>query len=175
MKTAILTFVAVMLLTVLTFSVLSIFSPGVMADFTGNLGMDKVSLSFSVRKYEKTEDLSDLHTVLFKANDLENYSLLVEYSEVMTKDSGFLAFASAQTVGYKDYICTNYIIALLETNSQDIFAETSRLYDDLYGEYTRNNPMYMLVRFTDDFDAQFISKFSANAVALGDLNNLRNS
>lgn len=174
-KTAILTFIAVILLTVLTFSVLSIFSPGVMADFTDNLGMDKLSLSFSVRKYENTEDLSDLHTVLFKANDLENYALLAEYSEVMTKDSDFLSFCERQKAGYKDYVCTNYIIALLETNSAKTFTEASRLYDDLYGEYTATNPMHMLVSFTDQFDVQFSAKFSANATALNDLNSLRNS
>ncbi len=174
-KTAVLTFVAVILLTVLVFSALSIFSPGVMADFTENLGMDKLSLSFSVRKYENTEDLSDLHTVLFKANDLENYSLLVEYSETMTKDSDFLSFCERQNVGYKDYICTNYIFALLETNDTNTFTEVSRLYDDLYGEYTTTNPMRMLISFTDEFDTQFMAKFSANATALNDLNSLRNS
>ena len=168
-KTAIITFVSVIICTVLAFSLLSIFAPGKMADFTGELGMDKASLSFSVRKYERSDDISDLHTILYKASELENYALLAEYSKEMTTRSDFLTYANSQEVGYKEYVFTNYIVALLEISSNEVFAEASRLYDDYYSSYEDDNPLYMLIRFSSDYDDDFSAKFEGQNTALSDL------
>ena len=59
-KTAIITLIVVFSVTVVTFALLTAFAPGVMLKVTSGLGMDKSALSFAVRYYEKTEDISDL-------------------------------------------------------------------------------------------------------------------
>jgi hypothetical protein len=82
-KTAIITFISVILGAVLIFTALSLVSPKTMSDFTYSLGLEDLSCTFAVKAYEKSQDINDLDTVIVKALSTEDYDVLKKYSKVM--------------------------------------------------------------------------------------------
>ena len=160
-KTALITLIAVLSVAIITFALLTAFAPGVMYKVTSGLGMDKTALSFAVRYYEKTEDISDLREVVYLASETEDYDRLAKYSKELIYHDDFSTFASSQPDGYVEYVMTSYVFALVESGNTNTVSETFKLYDDFYSEYVANNPIYCLIRFTDSYDSLIEQKLNS--------------
>ena len=162
-KTAINTLIVVFSVTVVTFALLTAFAPGVMLKVTSGLGMDKSALSFAVRYYEKTEDISDLADVVYLSSEIEDYDRLSKYSKELLYHEDFTTYASTQKGGYDkyaEYVMTNYVLSLVETSNINTADEVFNLYEKFYTFYSINNPIYRLIRFTSDYDTQVEEKLN---------------
>lgn len=159
-KTALITLIVVLIGTVATFALLTAFAPGVMYKVTSGLGMDKTSLSFAVRYYEKTEEVSDLANVVYLSSEIEDYDRLTKYGKELINHDDFLDFASNQPDGYAEYVMTSYVFALVETSNSSACSEAFDVYDKFYTSYTESNPIYSLIRFTDIYDDQVVEKLA---------------
>ena len=151
-KTAIITFISVILGAVLIFTALSLVSPKTMSDFTYSLGMEKASCSYSVKAYEKSGDINDLDTVLVKSLSTEDYCTLKKYSKEMIDRDEFLN----QSKAYKDTVLTYYILSLVETGDDATFTLAVAVYEEFYSSYDENNPVSVLLNFTTEYDDDFI-------------------
>ena len=160
-KTALITLVAVLSVTIITFGLLTAFAPGVMYKVTSGLGMDKTALSFAVRYYEKTEDITDLAGVVYLASEVEDYDRLTKYGKELINHDDFSTYASEQPNGYAEYVMTSYVFALVESDNKDTCTETFKLYEKFYTSYTANNPIYSLIRFTDKYDMVIEQKLNS--------------
>ena len=157
-KTALITLAVVLSVTIVTFALLTAFAPGVMFKVTSGLGMDKTALSFAVRYYEKTDDVSDLAEVVYLASETEDYDCLAKYSKKLIDHNYFFEYAESQADGYVEYVMTNYVFALVESGNQNAWFEAFNLYDKFYTSYVKHNPIFSLVRFTDSYDVLISQK-----------------
>lgn len=160
-KTALITLIVVLSVTVVTFALLTAFAPGVMYKVTSGLGMDKTALSFAVRYYEKTEDVSDLAEVVYLASETEDYDCLAKYSKKLIYHDNFFAYAESQADGYVEYVMTSYVFALVESGNQSACSEVFALYEKFYTSYVAYNPIYQLIRFTDSYDSLVEQKLNS--------------
>ena len=160
-KTALITLISVLAVAIVTFAILTAFAPSVMLKVTSGLGMDKTALSFAVRQYEKTEDISDLSEVVYLASETEDYDRLSKYGKELLYHNDFATFADDQQDGYAEYVMTSYVFALVESSNKDTLIETFNLYEKFYTTYSLNNPIYRLIRFTDEFDSQVGQKLNS--------------
>lgn len=162
-KTAAATLGAIISVLLVVFLILHFFVPSAMVKVTTSFGMEKLALKYSIKTYEKSEDLSDLQDVLYRANELEDYSVIVKYSPSMYGDDKFLTFCDAQQSGeisYKSYVLSNYIFALNEEGVpiSDIIAKTKYLYDNFYGTgFEQFNPYHALCMVLTSPNAEVVS------------------
>lgn len=162
-KTALVTLISVLVAIIVTFAMLIAFAPGFMFKVTSRLGMDKTALSFAVRQYEKTEEITDLADVVYLASEIEDYDRLSKYSKELLYHEDFTTYASTQKGGYDkyaEYVMTNYVLSLVETSNINTADEVFNLYEKFYTFYSINNPIYRLIRFTSDYDTQVEEKLN---------------
>ena len=162
-KTALITLISVFVAIIVTFAILIAFAPGVMFNVTSRLGMDKTALSFAVRQYEKTEDITDLGEIIYLASEVEDYNCLSKYSKELLYHEDFTTYASTQKGGYDkyaEYVMTNYVFSLVETSNINTADEVFNLYEKFYTSYLEKNPIYRLIRFTSDYDTQVEEKLN---------------
>jgi hypothetical protein len=168
-KTAIITFISVILGAVLIFTALSLVSPKTMSDFTYSLGLEDLSCTFAVKAYEKSQDINDLDTVIVKALSTEDYDVLKKYSKVMIDRDEF----SLQKKAYKNTILTYYVLSLVETGDEDAFAKTVQVYAEFYTTYDSGNPISTLLNFTTEYDDEFLAfsdDLTATQILTSDIN-----
>ena len=152
-KTAIITFVSVILGLALIFTALSFISPKTMSDFTYSLGLEDASCTFAVRAYEKSGDVDDLDTLLIKSLATEDYVTLKKYSKVMIDRAEFSTFTKFD----KETVLTYYVLSLVMTDDGETFSKTVEVYNDFYTSYDARNPVSALLTFTTEYDADFIT------------------
>lgn len=76
-KTAITTLIGVVVLSIISFIILTLFSPITVARTASSLGLDNISLSYYQKAYDKSQDVNDLYNMLNKAITVNNYSKVV--------------------------------------------------------------------------------------------------
>lgn len=76
-KTAITTLIGVVVFSIISFIILTLFSPITVARTASSLGLDNISLSYYQKAYDKSQDVNDLYNMLNKAITVNNYSKVV--------------------------------------------------------------------------------------------------
>ena len=152
-KTAIITFISVILGLALIFTVLSFVSPKTMSNFTYSLGLEDISCSYAISAYEKSGEIEDLDTVIVKTLSTEDYDALKKYSKEMIDREEFLTFSKMD----KETVLTYYVLSLVMTDDDEAFTKTIEVYNDFYTSYDARNPVSTLLTFTTEYDADFIA------------------
>ena len=119
-----------LILTILTFASLCIFSPISMARFCSNLGFEKLETDFYLKDYNKNGNINSLYKVVINSYNLKNYKYVETYYEVLEKNERydeFIAYVNEQNLKVEatnlnksallnedNYLKNRYVLALIK-------------------------------------------------------------
>ena len=111
LKTAGITFSALLGLIVIFILICSFFFPYIMFKITDNLGMKDTSLYYIKATYNIDKDINTLHQVIYRAISCESDSDIINYSEIMFSDEHYYDFMDYIDEYNKDASFT-YLVSL---------------------------------------------------------------
>ena len=169
-KTSIITVLSVLVATILLVTTLCIFAPKTVSDYFYGVGNGNLSVRYMEKAYNKNQTAENLEELIFKANENEDYSRVVKYSEIFINREDFVAFINAKPsnsgqMTYEEYFYGNYVIALYETGAENevIFAVADKTVESNYSEYSAYSS---LVYGCSATDTAFLSALKDKLVSL---------
>ncbi|MBO7214915.1 MAG: hypothetical protein J6V66_05410 [Clostridia bacterium] len=118
------------------------FSPSTLSDFYFRMGNDKLTLKYSEKAYEKSEDISDLATLVERSIVFDNATLTKEYGLKLINSSDYSTYASEQDSGYKYYVAGSICEALYLLGENQTAIDTAF---DNTATYSKVNPIRVLI------------------------------
>ena len=82
-KTASITLGCLLLLSMLTLSLFTLFNPISLAKLTSSLGLNSLSVYYYELSYKKTEDINDLYSLLNKTMQIRDYEKIISNFELL--------------------------------------------------------------------------------------------
>ncbi len=155
-KTSIITVLSVLVAAILLVTTLCIFAPKTVSDYFYSVGNGNLSVSYMEKAYNKNKSADNLEELIFKANENEDYSRVVKYSEIFINREDFTSYANnkpsvAGQMTYEEYVYGNYVIALYNTGAtkEVIFAVADKTVESEYSEYSAYSSLIYGVDITD--------------------------
>ena len=160
LKTALITLASVLGAIILLVTALSLFAPKTMSNYFYGMGNEKLSVWYMEKAYNKSGDIADLESLIFKANESADHNRVVKYSAIFVNREDFKEFAESQETGagmsYIELVYGNYALSLYYTgaNDSDIFAVADKTVEE---DYTAYNAYSSLVYGCSETDLGFLN------------------
>ena len=145
LKTILNTLLAILILIVFMFGMLTAFFPSTMMGITYGFGMDGASIYFAERSYNTSGDIYFISYATEVAIGSDDYAKIESCGERFIADSGFDAYCAArnQEIGdvggtYEQYVYVNVCLAKYETVGGAKAAESAIAWTE---GFAPNNPM----------------------------------
>ena len=145
LKTILNTLLAILILIVFMFGMLTAFFPSTMMGITYGFGMDGASIYFAERSYNTSRDIYFISYATEVAIGSDDYAKIESCGERFIADSGFDAYCAArnQEIGdvrgtYEQYVYVNVCLAKYETVGGAKAAESAIAWTE---GFAPNNPM----------------------------------
>mgnify|MGYP003291924681 CR=1 FL=1 len=116
-KTIIITIVSIIAATLLAYCTLALLMPGRLAKAYDNLGFEKSAVKLMARKYDRSEDLSDLITLCTYAEKTGDNRLIAQHFAKLFEDEEFKANVRVDSITTGRPLNTQ--------NATEIIAQTS--------------------------------------------------
>ncbi len=157
---SLITLCGLLILTILTFASLCLFSPISMARFCGNLGFEKLETDFYLKDYNKTGNINSLYKVVINSYNLKNYNYVETYYEVLEKNERydeFIEYVNEQNLKVEatnlnksallnedNYLKNRYVLALIKNGKMEKAYDYAFNNFENYDSYTlTNNGTYL--------------------------------
>ena len=160
LKTALITLASVLGAIILLVTALSLFAPKTMSNYFYGMGNEKLSVWYMEKAYNKSGDIADLESLIFKANECADHSRVVKYSAIFVNREDFKEFAENNETGvgmtYLELVYGNYALSLYYTGASvgEIFAVADQTVNENYTEY---NAYSSLVYGYSETDLEFLT------------------
>lgn len=154
-KTALITLASVIATALVSFTVLTVYSPRTVANLAYSLGSERVALWYEELTFQKSDKVSDLKTLFERSAEFKNNEYLVKYSKMLIEHDEFDAVCAADdeknyneangnNIKYKNFVYGNYAVALYKTGAShtEIFAVADVTVED---EYSKHNAYQSLI------------------------------
>ena len=143
LKTSIITLVSIFLAAIMVFGVLTVFFPKSLVNISYDLGNKNLAVWYSERAFEKSKAETDLQDLLYRANEIKKYDVVIKHSPTYFDTQSFENLSNTE----KNYFAGKYAISLYNVGS----AHTTifEFVDDYNGgQYFSMNPYeYMIYAF----------------------------
>lgn len=129
LKTAAITFAAIILAGALLFGGLWLFSPATLAKISEDLGKDSAAAAFYARQYDKSGDYKDLHKVCVVIDEHSNSAIAEKYLEKFVTDERYDEYLSSPEIVKAEgtravvYYAGKYVVAAFLNNGAERAAE----------------------------------------------------
>lgn len=149
------TICGLLIITILTFSALCLFSPLSMARFCSNLGFEKLETNFYLKDYNKNGNINSLYKVVINSYNLKNYEYVETYFEVLEKNERydeFIDYVNNQNLKVEatnlnksallnedNYLKNRYVLALINNGKMEKAYDYAFKNFENYANYTLTN------------------------------------
>jgi len=122
LKTILITWLAILLACIVTFTCLSLFFPMTLSNMFFNMGANNLSVTFAERAYEKDKNINNLSILIDRSIFSDDYTVLDKYGAIFVGHNDFAEFCEKQDAGkpqgaefsYRGYIYGSVSIAKYE-------------------------------------------------------------
>ncbi|MBE7090975.1 MAG: hypothetical protein E7363_03560 [Clostridiales bacterium] len=168
LKTAIITLVSAISVSVIAICAITLFFPEKTASATAKMGMYGVSANFQEIAYNRAPSISRLGTLVDYAAASENYSLLRKHCPTLLSAKNFNKYATQRdalagehvTGGYEQFVSGSYAVALYRNGEDGKAVEVAT--QAVGNGYPANNAVqYLLYDSADREDEEFLLSLTA--------------
>lgn len=168
LKTAIITLVSAISVSVMAICAITLFFPEKTASATAKMGMYGVSAKFQEIAYNRAPSISRLGTLVDYAAASENYSLLRKHCPTLLSAKNFDNYAAHRdslagenvTGGYEQFVSGSYAVALYRAR-KDVQAVEVATQAVGSGYPVNNAVQYLLYESADREDEEFLLSLTA--------------
>lgn len=151
---------------------LSLIKPSTLGDFYFRLNSQTLTIKYSEKAYQKSQDISDLSLLTERAIIFENHELIQKYAVTLINDSGYNAFAKTKSASYHYYIVSGLCLSLYESNKKGEAVSTAISHTD---DYTQSNPIrFLIAKCVEQNDRETLIALRQGLIDRGDKNQLVN-
>ena len=163
-KTAIISFVAVIALVFTVIGVVSLAAPRKMARLCENVGLKNAAVYYYRADYERDRDINKLADVVDAADFANDDDTLANYGEKLVRSSDFADFcakkdetkSSLSKISSYDYYCYLVVTSAYKLKKYDVSAEIAVKKTAEYGEYS---PLSVAIKTAkDNADKEYAAK-----------------
>lgn len=109
-KTALITIACLLVLAILIYGILAIFSPKTLATVYQNFGNDSLSVKYTEKQYNKTKDIEDLYLLCVKLDYERDSEKTEEYTAILTSLTEYNGFCKEKDNEVGSVIKTHELI-----------------------------------------------------------------
>ena len=115
------TLIVLMIITLFLFCLVSLINPKFISEKAADVGLDKMSLSFQIAEYNRTENINDLGIVMNKAISLDDNDVINKYGLTMINNVDYEEYSTfvdknvISSIEYMDYIESFLLLSLYES------------------------------------------------------------
>lgn len=99
--------------------IMSIFFPQNMYRFCDSLGFNKLSYTYAERQYQKSNDINDLHTLIYSAHKIQNDDAIIKYTEILMQSPNYDDFI--KYINDLNMSSTNIVMAQVVMSNENNF------------------------------------------------------
>ena len=151
---------------------LGLFKPSTLGDFYFRLNNQTLTIKYSEKAYQKSQDISDLSLLTERAIIFDDHELIQKYAVTLINDNGYNAFIQTKSTTYHYFIISGLCLSLYDSNKKGEAVSTALSYTY---DYTQSNPIrYLIAKCVESNDKTTLTLLRQGLDGRGDKNQLVN-